>query len=157
MCLHNGPILRCWRKRHTVYQNVSKWYEIIHNIYYSLIVCNAFVRLLFTVIASDFDETKISMARQNSTIYGCRDKIEFKVQDYFSIVGQHADIVFMSPPWGGPEYLAREVYSFSSMCEANGGGENIAKIARSIAPKLVLHLPRTIDKKEVCCAKYCTL
>lgn len=111
---------------------------------------------LITVIAADMDATKISLARHNSTIYRCRDKIEFKVQDYFSIVGRHhrADIVFMSPPWGGPEYLAREVYSLSSVCEANGGGENIVKIARSIAPKLALHLPRTIDKNEVCGAEY---
>lgn len=150
MRVNNRPVLRCWRKRHTVHQNVSKRYNIICDIYYNLIVRHACVRPLFTVIAADLDATKISLARKNSTIYRCRDKIEFKVQDYFTTVGQRADIVFMSPPWGGPEYLAREVYALSSMCEANGGGENIVRIAKSIAPKLALHLPRTIDKKEVC-------
>lgn len=99
----------------------------------------------------DFDKRKIKLARNNATVYGCYN-IELKVQDYFKCTGQRADIIFLSPPWARPKgvrTLSREVYKFSDMCAANGGGDAIIKIAKSIAPKVIIILPRTIDKDEV--------
>ncbi|VVC35882.1 RNA cap guanine-N2 methyltransferase,S-adenosyl-L-methionine-dependent methyltransferase [Cinara cedri] len=74
------------------------------------------------VIAMDIDPIKLKLARHNADIYGCQDRIAFRENDYFGGTAvQTGDVVVTSPPWGGPEYLGREVYSLSSMCEENGG------------------------------------
>ncbi|VVC37393.1 Hypothetical protein CINCED_3A004234 [Cinara cedri] len=102
------------------------------------------------VIAMDIDPKKLKLARHNAGIYQCQNKIVFQEGDFFGgTTVQMANVVVTSPPWGGPEYLGREVYSFSSLCESNGGGEAIVRVAKTIAPKLALHLPRTVDKNEV--------
>lgn len=99
----------------------------------------------------DIDNVKLKLARNNAAIYGCGDSIEFRANNFFTWKeGRVADVMVTSPPWGGPQYLSREVYSLSAMCEADGGGEAIMRIGKSMAPKLVLHVPRTINKNEVC-------
>ena len=105
---------------------------------------------ILSVIALDIDKNKLKLARNNAVVYGCADNIEFRANDFFngSTVLQ-GDAVVTSPPWGGPQYLGREVYSLSVMCEAYGGGEAIVRIAKTMAPRLALHLPRTVDKTEV--------
>lgn len=58
------------------------------------------------VIAIDIDPKKIEMAKHNAAIYGVEDRIEFIVGDYIKLVDTlQADTVFLSPPWGGPEYI----------------------------------------------------
>ena len=61
------------------------------------------------MIAIDIDPAKIALARQNAAVYGVADRIEFIVGDFFQVVPQlaGADVVFLSPPWGGPEYLGQ--------------------------------------------------
>lgn len=105
-----------------------------------------------SVVAMDIDEKKIKLARNNAGIYGGIDNIDFRANDFFcrQSVPVKADVVVTSPPWGGPKYLSQEVYSLSVMCEDNGGGEAIIRISKSMAPRLALHLPRTVDKSEVC-------
>ncbi len=70
----------------------------------------------FTVIAIDIDPVKISCARHNAQVYGVADRIEFIVGD-FLVLADHiqADVVFLSPPWGGPDYLQADVYDMHSM------------------------------------------
>ncbi|VVC37712.1 RNA cap guanine-N2 methyltransferase,S-adenosyl-L-methionine-dependent methyltransferase [Cinara cedri] len=101
------------------------------------------------VIAMFIDETKITLVRHNAGVYGCAGNVEFRQNDFFTgPSGQQANVVVTSPPWGGPKYLLEDSYSASVLCEAYGGGEVIGRIAKSMAPKLVLHLPRTVDKSE---------
>lgn len=46
------------------------------------------------------------MAKHNAGIYGVTDRIEFIVGDYTKLADTlTADNVFLSPPWGGPEYI----------------------------------------------------
>lgn len=60
----------------------------------------------FTVIAIDIDPEKIRIARHNATIYGVQDRIEFIVGDFLLLSNTLvADVVFFSPPWGGPQYF----------------------------------------------------
>ncbi|VVC35796.1 RNA cap guanine-N2 methyltransferase,S-adenosyl-L-methionine-dependent methyltransferase [Cinara cedri] len=101
------------------------------------------------VLAMDIDGTKLELARHIVGVYGCAKNIEFRKNDFFGgPSGQRANIVVTSPPWGGLEYLRQDSYSPLVLGEAYGGGEAIARIARSMAPKLTLHLPRTVDKSE---------
>lgn len=60
----------------------------------------------FSVIAIDIDAKKIEMARHNAEIYGVADRIEFIVGDFLQLSESlRADVVFLSPPWGGPDYV----------------------------------------------------
>lgn len=46
------------------------------------------------------------MAKHNATIYGVADRIEFIVGDFLTLADSlKADVIFLSPPWGGPQYL----------------------------------------------------
>ena len=64
------------------------------------------------VIAIDIDPEKIRLARHNARVYGVEERIEFIVGDFFSIVPSlhGADVIFLSPPWGGPQYLSEDIY-----------------------------------------------
>ncbi|GBL93092.1 Trimethylguanosine synthase [Araneus ventricosus] len=58
------------------------------------------------VIAIDIDPKKIELAKNNARVYGVEKHIDFIIGDFFSIAPQlKADVVFLSPPWGGPGYL----------------------------------------------------
>ena len=80
-----------------------------------------------TVIALDTSPTRLALARHNAQIYGVADRIEFILSDYLSFAKSYLslpslskpqtenshqlemrkiDVVFLSPPWGGPSYLA---------------------------------------------------
>lgn len=60
------------------------------------------------VIAVDIDPLKIEMARHNATIYGLAERIEFVCGDFLQLSeALRADVVFLSPPWGGPEYAKK--------------------------------------------------
>lgn len=103
------------------------------------------------VIAIDIDPTKIQLARHNAEIYGVADKIQFIIGDIFSVYPMlKADVVFMSPPWGGPEYSIDKVYTIESMCNDHfGGGYGIFNIVKNIAPNIAFHMPKTTNILEV--------
>jgi len=62
------------------------------------------------VIAVDIDPEKVKLARHNAEVYGVADRIEFLVADFFQVAPKlKADVVFLSPPWGGPSYLDKKV------------------------------------------------
>eukprot|EP00884_Botryococcus_braunii_P009751 jgi/Botrbrau1/18778/Bobra.0386s0095.1 len=59
------------------------------------------------VIAVDINSTRLHMAASNAAIYGVQKRVDFVCADYFSVASKlRADIVFMSPPWGGPQYVS---------------------------------------------------
>lgn len=69
-----------------------------------------------TVIAIDIDKEKLACARHNAEVYGVADRIEFIHGDFLSLAPTLcADVVFLSPPWGGPEYASQELFSLSDM------------------------------------------
>ncbi|XP_060836448.1 trimethylguanosine synthase-like [Rhopalosiphum padi] len=102
------------------------------------------------VIAIDIDPEKIKLARHNAKICGVEDKIHFMVGDFFSIYHTiKADVLFMSPPWGGPGYAINKVYSLKSMCHSHfGGGFDIFKLAKTVAPNIAFHMPKNTDISE---------
>ena len=68
------------------------------------------------MIAIDIDPNKIELARHNAGVYGVEDRIEFIVGDFFQVMPSlKADVVFLSPPWGGPEYQNQEVFDLKEM------------------------------------------
>ena len=73
------------------------------------------------MIAIDIDAKKIEMARHNAQLYKVADRINFIVGDFLKLAPfLKADVVFLSPPWGGPNYLDAEVFDVERMDNLNG-------------------------------------
>ncbi|CAL9135837.1 unnamed protein product [Musa acuminata var. zebrina] len=101
------------------------------------------------VIAIDIDPQKVELAYHNSTIYGVRDKIDFVQGDFFKMAAYlKGDSVFLSPPWGGPDYAKVQTYDIRSMLKPHDG-YHLFKIASRIASKVVIYLPRNVDFNQL--------
>ncbi|KAI5887907.1 S-adenosyl-L-methionine-dependent methyltransferase [Schizophyllum commune H4-8] len=137
----------------------------------------AFAQTCQRVIALDTDPTRLALARHNAQIYGVADRIEFILTDYVAFaeayisrkeISQTAvtkparmiDVVFLSPPWGGPSYLqvlpadADEIsstehptYSLASIRPLPGG--ELFHLTRRISHNVAYYLPRNTDLAEI--------
>ncbi|XP_072660699.1 trimethylguanosine synthase isoform X3 [Canis lupus baileyi] len=96
------------------------------------------------VIAIDIDPVKIDLARNNAEVYGIADKIEFICGD-FLLLASHlkADVVFLSPPWGGPDYATAETFDIRTMMSPDGF--EIFRLSQKITNNIVYFLPRNAD------------
>ena len=102
-----------------------------------------------TVIAIDIDPKKIQLAKHNATIYKVADRIEFIIGDFFKIAPSlKADVVFLSPPWGGPNYLDQEMISLQNIMEPQGG-RCLFQTAKLISEHIAFYLPRNTNVDEV--------
>lgn len=56
-------------------------------------------------MSNDIDPLKIHLLRNNAAVYGA-DNIETSSSDFFHLEFKRNEFeaVYMSPPWGGPEY-----------------------------------------------------
>lgn len=69
----------------------------------------------------DIDPVRLDLARHNATVYGVADQIEFLQGDFLQLAPRLCgDVVFLSPPWGGPDYLTAEVFDIKTMMEPDG-------------------------------------
>lgn len=101
------------------------------------------------VIAIDIDPKKIDYAQHNARIYGVADNIDFIVGDFFQLAPSlKADVVFLSPPWGGPDYLKVESFDIQEMLRPKDGF-SLFKAAQVIAPNIVMFLPRNVDLDQL--------
>lgn len=108
-----------------------------------------FAKTCERVIAIDIDEKKIEMAKHNATIYGVADRIEFIVGDYFKLAKTlKADVVFLSPPWGGPQYLKEDVYDIEKSLLPLPGSE-LMQITRNITSNIAIYLPRNTNTHQL--------
>lgn len=107
------------------------------------------------VVAIDIDPKKIEYAQHNATIYGVNENIDFIRGDFFHLAPKlKGDTVFMSPPWGGPDYTKVETYNISTMLKPHDG-YLLFKIASRIASRIVMFLPRNVDLNQL--AELCLL
>jgi len=59
------------------------------------------------VVAVDIDGRRLADARHNAALYGVADRIDFVEGDALEVLARRrADLVFLSPPWGGPGYAS---------------------------------------------------
>ncbi|XP_060173414.1 uncharacterized protein LOC132604097 [Lycium barbarum] len=101
------------------------------------------------VIAIDIDPKRIDLAQYNAAIYGVRDQIDFIRGDSFALAPNlKADVVFMSPPWGGPDYLKERTFDMKTMLRPHDGNF-LFSIGRGIASKVVMFLPRNVDINQL--------
>jgi len=137
-----------------------------------------------SVIALDSSPTRLALARHNAQIYGVADRIEFILTDYISFAASYLssssgkrkiDVVFLSPPWGGPEYLSNNdangvgldatveekgepenstdeltthpEYSLASIQPIHGA--DLFALSRRITPNIAYFLPRNMNMDEI--------
>jgi len=111
-----------------------------------------FAKTCKKVIAIDIDETKLYCAKNNASIYGVEDKIEFILGDFYNLVPHlKADVVFLSPPWGGPSYLKSKVYDIKTMIPVDG--ERLFRESSKITKNIAYYVPRSInfDQMKMLC------
>nr|XP_022900119.1 uncharacterized protein LOC111413393 [Onthophagus taurus] len=94
------------------------------------------------VIAIDIDSNKIELARNNAEIYGVSNKIEFIVGNFLDLAaGLKGDVVFLSPPWGGPSYLKQPTYELEEFLQPVPLSKLI-ETSRIVTENIALFLPR---------------
>lgn len=107
-----------------------------------------FAKYFDKVLAVDLDPTRLSMARNNAEIYGVSDRITFIHGDVFEVLKEMGDegidLVFMSPPWGGPDYISKPVFCARDDF-FDGRGLELFQLGRSLSKNLILFLPRQCD------------
>uniref|UniRef100_A0A4W6C4E4 Trimethylguanosine synthase n=1 Tax=Lates calcarifer TaxID=8187 RepID=A0A4W6C4E4_LATCA len=110
------------------------------------------------VLAIDIDPVRLNLARHNATVYGVADRIEFLQGDFLQLAPRlRGDVVFLSPPWGGPDYLTAEVFDIRTMMEPDGypllqkqwSTFEIFRLAKLISNNIVYFLPRNADMDQV--------
>ncbi|KAI0675589.1 RNA cap guanine-N2 methyltransferase-domain-containing protein [Trametes maxima] len=146
----------------------------------------AFARTCERVIALDVSPIRLALARHNAALYGVQDRIEFILGDFlsfaqtlqsFSQPNRHVtknrrrkiDVVFLSPPWGGPSYIAGSPTKPSAASASLGGddavinahaefnlsrirpihGRDLFEVARGITNNVAYFLPRNTSLAEI--------
>ena len=117
------------------------------------------------MIAIDNSPIRLALARHNAAIYGVVDRIEFILADYVSFARSYLsqshnsphriDVVFLSPPWGGPKYIdlsngdddEQTGYSLRNITPVPG--DELFRIARRITHNIAYFLPRNINLNEI--------
>ncbi|NXS01456.1 TGS1 synthase, partial [Oxylabes madagascariensis] len=95
------------------------------------------------VIAIDIDPEKLRLARHNAEVYGVAEHIDFLCGDFMALAaGLRADVVFLSPPWGGPDYATAEIFDIQTMICPDG-------YPFQITNNIVYFLPRNADINQV--------
>ncbi|KAI5616919.1 trimethylguanosine synthase, partial [Silurus asotus] len=124
------------------------------------------------VIAIDIDPVRLALAQHNAAVYGVSERIDFIQADFLQVAPRlRADVVFLSPPWGGPEYLSADVFNIKTMMSPDGypSPENLVtagtciltkflnlfftfeifRLAKMISENIVYFLPRNADMEQI--------
>lgn len=100
------------------------------------------------VIAIDIDPIRLALAQHNAEVYGVAHRIEFLQGDFLQLAPRlRADMVFLSPPWGGPEYLTADVFNIKTMMTPDGF--DIFRLSKMISDNIVYFLPRNADMEQI--------
>lgn len=86
------------------------------------------------VIAAELDVNRARLCRHNAKVYNAQ--VDLIIGDFFNLDLLNVDVVFASPPWGGPSVNDQLVFRLDDrMFE-------LAKKARSMTKNLIIYLPR---------------
>ncbi|KAL1129459.1 hypothetical protein AAG570_013985 [Ranatra chinensis] len=171
--IDNERLLKYWYQRYRLFSKYDEGIKLDAESWYSVtpekvskhiaercrcdVIVDAFcgaggnaIQFAFTcerVIAIDIDASKIELARHNAEVYGVADRIEFIVGDFLDVAPHlYADVVFLSPPWGGPQYAQAEHYGLDSVPL---GGSKIFQIAANITPNIGYYLPKNFNTNDL--------
>ncbi|KNE60086.1 hypothetical protein AMAG_05517 [Allomyces macrogynus ATCC 38327] len=101
------------------------------------------------VIAIELDPVRLACARHNAEIYGVADRIEFVLGDAIQFLERtklQPDVIFLSPPWGGPEYLQQESYTLDMMPL---DWKRLLKACYKLTPNLAIYMPKNLHDNAI--------
>lgn len=100
------------------------------------------------VIAIEICPKRIALAENNARVYGVDQYIEFVNADVYAILPALArrqrmvNAVFMSPPWGGPNYVEHDLYDVSVFV-------TLIQLSRSVSEDMAILLPRNVKSENL--------
>lgn len=104
--------------------------------------------LLFeSVIYNEIDTQVYEDAQHNASIYDVDSCIRFLNKDFFDLTEQdlkNVDVIFLSPPWGGPSYTSSEIWDIGE-CNLPA----IIKRVHELAPNCCAFLPRNTNLDQL--------
>ncbi|KAI3939019.1 hypothetical protein MKW92_008869 [Papaver armeniacum] len=107
-----------------------------------------FAKKCSNVIAIDINPQKVALANSNAKIYGVEEYIDFVVGDFFQLASSlEGDVVFLTPPWGGPTYTTVEKFTLDLLQPKDG--YSIFQAAQKITPNIIMFLPRNVNLHQV--------
>ena len=96
------------------------------------------------VISVEKSRERIEIAKNNAKVYGVDQFIEFVHGDVYEFLPALVrrkcpiDAVFMSPPWGGPEYLNNKYYDVGLFTK-------VVAMAKQVSPNVAILVPRNVE------------
>ena len=103
------------------------------------------------VVAVELDHGRCCLTRRNAAVYGVSGTVHVLQGDFLELeLGSlEPDVVFLSPPWGGPGYNKKKD-SFDPRTDLGGlNGLALLEAARRAAPRAALFLPRNTDRNAL--------
>lgn len=100
------------------------------------------------VLAVDIDSNKLKMLKKNTEIYGVQMQVEMVNADFLEVYKSFGkvDVLFASPPWGGPEYLLENEFDTEKMTPDLG---EILAAAAEISENVIVYLPKTLNPLSI--------
>jgi len=105
----------------------------------------AFAKAGYKVIGCDIDSEKLKMATENAQSAGVLE-IDFVCCNFIDILSTtRVDIIFLSPPWGGPNYTTSDLFTLSESQIGSISSTELINRALSMSRNVVCFLPRNTD------------
>lgn len=114
------------------------------------------------VFACDTNEKRISMASHNTRIYNVSAAVSFLHNDALDVMSEailkgdcsafsmrEVDMIFLSPPWGGPEYRNAETFDLSTVWVSGVTLIHVLNIALKMCRNVAFFLPRNTDLQSL--------
>ena len=114
------------------------------------------------VLSVDMCASRLQQTLANAQVYGCRAQLDCVLADWVSLslslqrAAEHkarrplqADAVFLSPPWGGPDYALQPVFDIATPLAGDQDAEALLGCALGIAPRVALFMPRNTDSQQL--------
>lgn len=124
--------------------------------------------VIVAVLALDIDPVKVDLTQNNCAVYGVdMQKVSVTKDDFYAFAERyesasrdssgplsmpHIDVVFLSPPWGGQDYLVPA----GDKQDCSGGAKDAVDIVTLLAAgrrfrpsTIMLYLPRNTDEDQL--------
>jgi 16S rRNA G966 N2-methylase RsmD len=103
----------------------------------------AFAQVFRRVVAIELDKTRYDFLRHNVTVLGMGERVQCMWGDARQICPTLCqDIIFLDPPWGGPDYKTQEKVSLFL------SGEKLSDVCRNMATStkyIAIKVPTNFD------------
>ena len=105
------------------------------------------------VLAIELSPERAAILSHNTKVYGVQDHVEVLCGDFLSIgLSIRPDVLFFSPPWGGPEYVLEDTFDVEHM----GGYPHIGfsklldiSVKTMKCSSIIMWLPRNVTESQI--------